>query len=314
MFQQTFALTAPLFLLVFLGYAIAHWGRWPESATDALTRFVFSVALPMLLFRLMAGFRSLPPTDARLLIAYFGACLVVFALGRIAARFVFGMDGIGQSVFGLGGVFSNNVLLGVPLARITLGETSIPAVSLILVFNALTLWTLVTISIELARHETLSLKALIATARGVSTNPLILGIIGGTLFGYTGLGLPGFVDQTLGLVGQAAAPLSLIVLGMGLSRFGLRADLRESMAMCVFKLVVFPLVAYLLARALGLPALETRVVVLLAALPTGANVYLMSRQFNTLGGAVASSLVLSTALGSVTTPMALSWISVLAPQ
>lgn len=305
MFHELFALTAPLFLLVFLGYAIAHWGRWPDTATDALTRFVFSVALPMLLFKLMSGFRSLPATDSRLLVAYFGGCLIVFACGRFVAWLLFRMDGVSQSVFALGGVFSNNVLLGIPLARLALGEASIPSVSLVLVFNALTLWTLVTISVEWAKHAQFSLKAVAATARGVSTNPLILGIIGGTLFGYTGLPLPAVVDQTLGLVGQAAAPLSLIVLGMGLSHFGIRAGLRESFAICVFKLALFPLAVYGLCVLLGLPTLETRVVVMLASLPTGTNVYLMSRQFNTLGSAVAGSLVLSTAIAALTTPLVL---------
>ncbi len=307
MFHEIFTLTAPLFLLVFLGYAIAHWGGWPDTATDALTRFVFSVALPMLLFKLMSGFGRLPHTDSRLLIAYFGGCLATFVLARLAAWLAFRLDGVSQSVFALGGVFSNNVLLGIPLARIALGEGSIPSVSLVLVFNALILWTLVTISVEWAKHERFSLQAIAATARGVSTNPLILAIIGGTVFGYTGLPMPTVADQTLDLVGQAAAPLSLIVLGMGLSHFGLRAGLRESLAICLFKLVVFPLVVFGLCRALALPTLETRVVVMLAALPTGTNVFLMSRQFNTLGSAVAASLVLTTAIAAFTTPLVLTF-------
>ena len=198
------------------------------------------------------------------------------------------------------------VLLGIPLARLALGEASIPSVSLVLVFNALTLWTLVTISVEWAKHAQFSLKAVAATARGVSTNPLILGIIGGTLFAYTGLPLPGIVDQTLGLVGQAAAPLSLIVLGMGPQpfrhprRFARKLrDLRLQAPRC------FRSSSMACACCSDLPTLETRVVVMLASLPTGTNVYLMSRQFNTLGSAVAGSLVLSTAIAALTTPLVL---------
>lgn len=72
------------------------------------------------------------------------------------------------------------------------------------------------------------------------------------------------------------------------------------------KLIVQPLVVWLLARLIGLPPMETRVVVLLASLAVGVNVYLMSRQFNTLEAPVASSLVLSTALAALTTPLALA--------
>ena len=57
-------------------------------------------------------------------------------------------------------------------------------------------------------------------------------------------------------------------------------------AITVLKLAVQPAIVWLLARAFALPALETQVVVLLAALPVGVNVYLMSRQFDTLGGPV----------------------------
>src|SRR5436189_1490839 len=117
-FARILGLTAPLFVLVLLGYALTRWGRWPKAVADALTRFVFAVAIPALLFRLMSDFSRLPRVDLRLLIAYFGSCFIVFALGRLIAQRVFRMDGVSQSVFALGGIFANNVLLGVPLAKI----------------------------------------------------------------------------------------------------------------------------------------------------------------------------------------------------
>src|SRR5439155_6517303 len=154
--QHLLPLTAPRFLLVLIGYALTRWGRWPKAVSDALTRFVFAVAVPALLFRLMSDFSRLPPVDARLLIAFFGSCLIVFVLGRAIGRWLFHMDGVAQSVFALGGIFANNVLLGVPMAKVTLGAASLPAVSLVLVFNSLLLWTLVTVSVEWARHRSAS--------------------------------------------------------------------------------------------------------------------------------------------------------------
>ncbi len=306
MFLHILSLTAPLFFLVLIGYGLSRWGGWPKVASDALTRFVFSVAVPALLFRMMSDFSKLPATDPSLLIAFFGSCIVVFVLARLLGHFVFRMDGASQSVFALGGIFSNNVLLGIPLAEVTLGREAIPAMSLVLVFNTFTLWTLVTVSVEWSRHRAPSLAALLRTVRGVLTNPVVVGVLSGTAFGFTGLVLPKMVDQTVVLVGQAAIPLSLIALGMGLAEYGVREGLRESVAICVLKLAVQPLVVLLIARALSLPPLETRVVVMLASLPVGANVYLMARQFNALEGPVASSLVISTVLAAATTPIALT--------
>ncbi|HTP45661.1 MAG TPA: AEC family transporter [Casimicrobiaceae bacterium] len=310
--MQTFAhilgLTAPLFLLILLGYSLSRWGRWPKAVADALTRFVFSVAIPALLFRMMNGVSRLPPVDARLLVAFFGGCLVVFALGRLIAGRLFALDGVAQSVFALGGIFSNNVLLGVPLAQVTLGEASLPAVSLVLVFNSLLLWTLVTVAVEWARQRAMSWPAYLQAAKAVLRNPVVASILLGTLWGFTGVQFPSFIDETLALISEAAVPLSLIALGMGLAGYGIREGWRVSAAITALKLAVQPAIVWLLAWALALPPLETQAIVLLAALPVGANVYLMSRQFDTLGGPVAASLVMSTVLAAVSTPVVLTLV------
>ncbi len=67
-----------------------------------------------------------------------------------------------------------------------------------------------------------------------------------------------------------------------------------------------PIVVWLLAVALHLPPMETKVVVLLASMSVGANVYLMAVQFQALQAPIAGSLVLSTALAAVTTPLLLA--------
>ena len=308
-FLRLVTLTAPLFALVLLGFAITRWGRWPKAVADALTRFVFSVAIPALLFRMMSDFSRLPPVEARLLLAFFGGCLIVFLLGRLIAARAFRLDGVGQSVFALGGIFANNVLLGVPLAKVTLGEAALPAISLVLVFNALLMWTLVTVSVEWARHRALSWSGYLQAAKAVLRNPVVASILLGTAWGLVGIRLPFIVDQTLDMIGQAAIPLSLIALGMGLAEYGIGAGWQVSGAITALKLVAHPVVVWLLARALALPLLETQVIVLLAALPVGVNVYLMSRQFDTLGGPVAASLILSTGLAAVTTPLVLTLIA-----
>lgn len=306
-FEHIVALTAPLFILVLLGYALTRWAAWPKPVSDALTRFVFNVAIPALLFRLMSDFSKLPSVDARLLIAFFGGSFIVFLLGRLIALRVYRMDGVSQSVFALGGIFANNVLLGVPLAKITLGEASIPVVSLVLVFNSLTMWTLVTISVEWARHRTLSWSGYVQAGKAVLTNPVVASILIGTAWGIAAIPLPSVVDGTLALISQAAVPLSLIALGMGLGEYKISEGWRISAAICALKLAAQPAIVYLLARLLALPPLETQAIVMLASLPVGVNVYLMSRQFETLGGPVAASLVISTALAAATTPLILAF-------
>jgi predicted permease len=294
--------------MVLLGYALTRWAKWPKPVSDALARFVFSVAIPALLFGLMSQRSRLPQVDARLLIAYFGGCLIVYVLAWLIAHGCFRMNGVSQSVFALGGIFANNVSLGVPLAKVTLGEEAIPAISLVLIFNALALWTLVTVSVEWARHRTLRAAGYVKMAKAVLTTPVIAAILIGTVWGLTGLPLPSVVRRSVDLVSQAAIPLSLIAMGMGLAEYGIYEGLHVSTMICTLKLIAHPLVVLLLARWLRLPPIETHATVLLASLPVGVQVYLMSRQFETLGGPVAASLVLSTALAAATTPLLLALI------
>lgn len=307
-FLHQVVIAAPLFALVFVGYALMRFSGWQKTMSESLSTFVFSVALPAMLFGLMSDFSKLPPVDARLLIAFFGGCLIVFVIGRLIAWKIFALDGVSQSVFALGGVFSNNVLLGLPLAKVALGDAAVPSVALVLVFNALILWTLVTVSVEWARHGSFSVRGFAKTLRSVLTNPIVAAILSGTIFGLSGLPMPEAISVPVGMVGHAAAPMALIALGMGLAEYGVREGWKISVTVCAIKLIVQPFVVWALARLLGLPLMETRVVVLLSSIAVGANVYLMSRQFKALEGPIASSLVLSTGLAALTTPLALTLV------
>lgn len=303
-------LSAPLFFIVALGYGIAKAFRLGELWTDRITKLCFLVLLPLLLFRLMTTIDAMPRVDARLLIAFFGGCFIVFLLGRVIAATVFKLDGVGQSVFALAGVFSNNVLLGLPLAKLLLGNSALPAVTLVLVFNALILWTLVTISVEWAKHGTISLQGFRRTALGIARNPILVGIVLGFAYGHLIGPLPQKINQVLSLLSDCTAPTVLFALGIGLATYPVHDAWKECLAICGLKLIVQPLVVYLLATALKLPPMETRVVVLLASIAVGVNVYLMARQFNTLQNSIASSLVLSTALAAFTTPLLLTLVGI----
>jgi predicted permease len=300
-------LCAPLFGLVGVGWLLMQWRHWPRSWNAPLSRFVFGVALPVLLFRLMQDLSHLPAVDLRVLAAFFGGSLIVFACARWLGWHVFRLDGVSQSLFALGGIFSNNALLGIPLTQATLGDEAMPTVALVLVFNSLTMWTLVTVSVEWARHGNPSLAGVKATLRGVFTNPIILGILGGTLCGVMNWRLPAVVDMPLSWIALTGGPLALVTLGIGLAEHGVRQHWRLSTGISAIKLGLQPLTVCALAHLLGLGHTETRAVTLLASIATGANVYLMSRQFECLEGPIAAALVQSTLMAALTTPLWLAF-------
>lgn len=309
-FSNYSILSLPLFGLVAAGVIIASLPRWRPEWTRKASTVVFAFVLPVMLFRMMSHRDAPPDVDARLLLAFFGGCLIVYGIGRIVAARAFHLDGASQSIFAMGGIFSNNVMLGLPIAKLTLGPAAIPAVALVLVFNALILWTLVSVSVEWAQHGQMSLAGIGKTLAAVARNPIVLAIVSGSIVGALELRIPGPIDTVMAAVGALAAPSALVALGMGLTAY--RADralsrrAAMSSAICTIKLFVHPLVVGALGWMLGLPALELKVVVLLASIAVGVNVYLMSIHFERLQQTIATSLLWSTALATLTTPLLLT--------
>lgn len=298
-----FLATLPLFILILLGYLLIKIFKWPKSITDGLTKFTFSVAIPIMLFDIMSHFSEQASSDYRLLFAFFGGTLLVFILGRFVAAKIFKLDGASGTMFAMGGIYSNNVFVGLPIIKALLGNQAIPSVALVVAFSALILWSLATISIEFAVIGKFSFKSVKKAFKNVLKNPVILGILVGLAVNYIGLPIPKFISVSTKMVGDMAAPLSLIVLGMGLAEYKISEGWRLSSVICLIKLAILPFVVYWLAILLHLPELETNVVVLLGSMSIAINCYIMSRQFNLLQGPIASSLLISTVLSSIMTPL-----------
>ncbi len=309
-FLTQFTRSVPLFILIGLGFYLSRSGKFSKEATSILTRFTFYVPLTAMLFRILSQmFTKENTADPKLMIAYFGACFLVFSVGLLFSRKILKVSAGEASIFGTGCVFANVGLLGLPLTQAMLGDEHIPAVATILSFNAMILWTLVSICIELSHGSGhLSVKSFVATLKNVFKNPLILSILAGVIWNLTEIRLPYCIDEPLRLLGNSATPLSLVVVGMGLAEYGIGAGMREGISITIIKLCIQPLVVFFLAQLINLGPIETAAVVFIGALPCGVNVYLMSRQFRLLEGAVANAMIISTAVASLTAPLVVTFL------
>lgn len=77
-FAQQFYALLPFFILIGTGYLLVRVFKWPSSFTDGLTRFLFNLAIPVMLFGVMTQFHNQESMDPTLIIAYFGASFVLF--------------------------------------------------------------------------------------------------------------------------------------------------------------------------------------------------------------------------------------------
>jgi malonate transporter and related proteins len=305
-FLQLLRLSAPLFGLVLLGAVIAAVLPWRRAWTTWINRFVFAVPLPVLLFRAVSRVGGETNADPRLLLAFFGSCFLVFGVGWLVARGALRVSKADSALVGIASVFSNNGLLGVPLVQVLLGPSAMPAVAWVMMFNAITLWTLVTLAVESARQGEANWKNVRTTLLKVASSPIVIGIGCGVIAAVTGFSVPSPFGSLLDYVSAAAGPLALVALGLDVAHYDVRQGWRTALVICVMKLLLQPFIAWGLCTLLGLPLLESRVVVLMSSLSVGVNVHLMAQHFDAQQSAIASALVLSTLLGAITTPLLLT--------
>ena len=297
----------PLFALIGLGFLCTKLNLLTDSVGTGLSKYAFVIALPMLLFNVMSNITHLPPPNGFIAIAFFGSCFIVFIIGRVVGDRFLKLNGEGQTIFGMAGVFSNNVQLGIPIAISLLGQEALPSIAVIFSLNGFLMWTLATIAIEISRNKSPSIrKTIIKGTWSTLKNPIVVGILAGTLWGFTGLTLPTPVQTAANLLGNSASTVALFAVGIGLAKYKLSTNLGFSLWITLLKLGVQPLIVLVLCQLIGLGPLETKATCLMACLPVGVNVYIMSQEFNVLQGATANALLITTTLACLTVPLTLA--------
>ncbi|WP_426420267.1 AEC family transporter [Bradyrhizobium genosp. A] len=305
--MATMLIVAPVFALIAAGYASVLFRFVSEGAHKGISEFAFSIAIPALLFRTIVVSEFPDVSPWRMWGAYYGAlalmwiaALAISALLR--ARREDREDGV---VFAIGSVYGNIVMLGIPLVLSALGNEAAGPMSLILSVNTPLLWLCGILQMELvSRKRTGSpLAVMRPVLADLARNPLMLAIGFGVVWRFTGLGLNPVVDKTVELLAQAGSPAALIALGITLFRFEVKGEMLSVVAMSTLKLLAMPAVAFVLAKLLNLPPMVTGVVVLFAAMPTGANAYIFAVQYQRLVNPVSGAVALGTLLAAVTLPV-----------
>lgn len=312
--MATVLIVAPVFALIAAGYASVLFRFVSEGAHKGISEFAFSIAIPALLFRTIVVSEFPDVSPWRMWGAYYGAlaltwiaALAISALLR--ERRATGEDGV---VFAIGSVYGNIVMLGIPLVLSALGNAAAGPMSLILSVNTPLLWLCGILQMELvSRKRTGSVLSVIRPVLAdLARNPLMLGIGFGVIWRFTGLGLSPVVDKTIDLLAQAGSPAALIALGITLFRFEVKGEMLSVVVMSALKLLAMPAVAFALAKLFNLPPIVTAVVVLFAAMPTGANAYIFAVQYQRLVNPVSGAVALGTLLAAVTLPvvvMVVAW-------
>lgn len=277
--------------IVLVGYFVGRYRILGEHAPYVLSRLVFYVLTPSLLFTVLAEADVHVLFSSRLLVSALAA-IACFAIFALVAALLFRRK-LPEVVIGSlssGYVNANNI--GIPVAAYVIGDATYSApvvLAQLLVFAPIGLALLGgSVSGKFSVGS-----VLLQTVR----NPLIIGSALGVLVAVSGVELPAVVMEPFHLLGAAAVGVLLVNFGMSLSGSRLLepgSGRRDVILASLLKLLAMPVIAYLLAaHVFGMTGHELFAIVVLAALPTAQNVFNYAQRYER-GVVIARDTILIT--------------------
>lgn len=328
-----------VFLIVGVGILVARLGWIDEASTALFSSLVLKIFLPALLFRAMASvdFQALSVLP---IASYLSATVVIYGFVYLLATrtplakiyqasastnneataapgkkveeqgSLPGLSsGIGVSL-ALSSTFSNNVMVGIPIVKLFFGPDGLVVLLTVLTMHSLVLLGLAVVGFEMSskgrsrRSRLMTAKQLVQMA---VLHPVVIPIMLGLVVSALGLTLPVLLDSTLLSMGQVAIPCCLMLLGASIFHSRNQIEPKAVAPAVFFKLVLHPLVVFGMAYVVfQLPSLTVAVLTTMAALPAGANTYLLAQRYNQGVTLSATAVVATTAVSAFSIPYVLS--------
>lgn len=293
------AALGPLFLLILFGAVLGYW-RWPSTDFwPQMERLIYFVLFPAMLIGTLATADVSQVPVGRLALVLLGAMalfgLLIWRLRHLLqltpAAFTSVFQGAVRfnTYVGVAGAAALHGGLGATTAAVAVA-LMVPVVNVMCVASFVAAGTLGSASMG---------KSVMALVK----NPLILACLAGIALNLTGIGLPGWSQDTVELLGRAALPLGLVAVGVALRPAALLRIDRGLLATNSIKLLLMPALVLALAWALGLDTVSRDVALLFAALPTATSAYILARQLGGDAELMAAIITGQTLLAMLTLPL-----------
>lgn len=305
----------PVFLVIGFGYIVSWRGLFSEAAVDGLMRFAQNFAVPVLLARSIARLDLGASYDLGLMVSFYAGALISFALGMAGAR-ALGRTGPETVAIGFACLFSNSLLLGVPITERAYGTEALSGNFAIISIHSPFLYTVGILVMEAVRSSgtgaglgRVGRNALI----GVLRTPLVIGILAGFAIKafqtLTGQDLPVPVWAAMDMMASAALPAALFGLGGVLFRYRPEGDAKAIAMVTALSLLLHPAITYALGRfGFGIGTDALRSATLTAAMAPGVNAYLFANIYGVAKRVAASAVLIATALSILSVWL---WLAIL---
>lgn len=299
--QQTLAITAPVFAMLFLGVVLKRL-HWIDTAfINTASSLVFRGTMPTLLFLGIVRADLSAALQPALLLFFVVATLVCFALAWGWA--IWRIPHEDRGIYTQGAFRGNNGIIGLALATSLYGDygLSLGAVLggvVILCYNVLS-------AIVLAIYSPGVKTGPLAIGKSILINPLIIGVLLAIPFAYWRIPLPDWLLTSAGYFAQMTLPLALICIGGTLSLASLRQSSGTALSASLMKMVWLPLLATLGAWLYGFREADLAILFLYFASPTAAASFVMARAVGANHELAAAIIVLTTLVAVITTNLGL---------
>lgn len=301
--METLTLISPLIIVGLVGFMLAKYNWLSKANVDSLTKFAFNIAIPAFLFQQLAN-ADMSNIDLNIYSAFYLPLLLVYGLAW-AINYYFHKDLNHElpasAVYAFGAGYSNNVIVGMPIALMVLGEQVLPTIFLVVsLHSALLIGTTSLLAVNIAQFNWRTFL------KHTFLNPLLIAIIGGFAINLLAIKLPVVVNNSLLLLGKPAITLALFLLGASLAFYKIRSEMKFIITASIIKLLLLPCLIFLTCYFIfQFSVITTMTLVILSASPTGVNAYLIAKQHNKHQETIAGIVVVTTVMSIVSIPL---WI------
>ncbi len=302
------AVVVPVFGTVALGFGMARAGIFTRETGVGLTRFMFYLAIPAMLFRGLAGADLPDQVPWAYLTAFYIPSFAVFWLALRGSQSWLGWARREAGMAGMSACYANIVLLGFPLLHAAFGERGHLPLFILLATQSTLLFPLATYALEIYGHERAGQPLFYLRAAGrLALNPVIIALAFGFIVNRGALPVPAIASRMLELLGVAGPGCALVALGISLAQYRLGGGWRDVLLLVLLKNLVCPLAVWGLGLALGVEPLWLATAVLMAAMPAGINAFIFASQYDIRQDTVAKTIVISTLSSTVIATALLAW-------
>ncbi|WP_206732433.1 AEC family transporter [Janthinobacterium sp. 17J80-10] len=302
-------ITAPIFLLIALGFAAVHKEMLARSDMRGLGYFVINFALPALLFKAMSQRALAEMVNIELMLVYTLGSLAAAAIALALTCVVQKRSLRSGAIVAMGMSLSNSAFMGFPVAQQLIGKEAGAMLALYAAVETMImlplLFTLAEIGENGQGHWTTVMGGIL---KRLLKNPMIIAIIGGVAFSASGLALPVAFARAIDMLSSASAPVALFCIGgtlAGLSLKGMTGDIGMIVA---GKLILHPLAVFSIFLLLPFDNQVLRTAAILNAGMPMLSIYPILAQKYGKEGICAAALVVTTVM-SFFTISALLWLT-----